>query len=93
MAAVSGKRGKRYLKRQQLMELGQELFAYLGEIVHRRPDTWYQDVDTMHDVLQRDGETVFLAAVRAAFGQQLYGGEYVRWFAENGRVEQRRAST
>src|SRR5438105_10441736 len=32
-----GKRGKRYLKRQQLLELGEPAIRYLTEIVHRRP--------------------------------------------------------
>jgi hypothetical protein len=35
VAAVSGKRGKRYLKRQQLLELGEPAIRYLTEIVHR----------------------------------------------------------
>jgi hypothetical protein len=45
VAAVSGKRGKRYLKRQQLLELGEPAIRYLTEIVHRRPRQWFQDVD------------------------------------------------
>jgi hypothetical protein len=40
VAAVSGKRGKRYLKRQQLLELGEPAIRYLTEIVHRRPRQW-----------------------------------------------------
>jgi len=35
--AVSGKRAKRYLKREQLLELGEPAFRYLTEVVHRRP--------------------------------------------------------
>jgi hypothetical protein len=45
VAAVSGKRGKRYLKRQQLLDLGEPAFLYLTEIVHRRPRQWFNDVD------------------------------------------------
>ena len=48
VAAVSGKRGKRYLKRQQLLELGESAFLYLTEIVHRRPGQWFHDVDRLH---------------------------------------------
>ena len=55
VAAVSGKRGKRYLKRQQLLELGEPAFLYLTEIVHRRPRQWYYDVDRLHDLLQSHG--------------------------------------
>ncbi len=40
VAAVSGKRGKRYLKRQQLLELGDPAIRYLTEIVHHRPRQW-----------------------------------------------------
>jgi transposase len=45
VSAVSGKRGKRYLKRQQLLELGEPALLYLTEIVHRRPRAWSEDVD------------------------------------------------
>src|SRR2546428_1327946 len=55
LAAVSGKRGKRYLKRQQLLELRQAAFLYLTEIVHRRPGQWFHDVDRLHDILQHHG--------------------------------------
>ncbi len=41
VGAVSGKRGKRYLKRQQLLELGEPALLYLTEIVHRRPRQWF----------------------------------------------------
>ena len=41
VAAVSGKRGRRYLKRQQLLELGEPAIRYLTEIVHRRPQQWF----------------------------------------------------
>jgi hypothetical protein len=49
VTAVSGKRGKRYLKRQQLLELGEPAFHYLTEIVHRGPREWFNDVDRLHD--------------------------------------------
>src|SRR5256886_17252422 len=52
VAAVSGKRGKRYLKRQQLLELGEPAFLYLTEIVHRRPGQWFHDIDRLHNILQ-----------------------------------------
>jgi len=53
VAAVSGKRGKRYLKRQQLLELGEPAFLYLTEIVHRRPGQWFHDIDRLHNILQK----------------------------------------
>src|SRR5204863_10008380 len=62
VAAVSGKRGKRYLKRQQLLELGEPAFRYLTEIVHRRPGQWFHDVDRLHDILQSHGAEVLRRA-------------------------------
>src|SRR5207244_1084367 len=58
VAAVSGKRGQRYLKRQQLLELGEPAIRYLTEIVHRRPRQWYEDVDRLHAILQSHGPEV-----------------------------------
>ena len=77
VAAVSGKRGKRYLKRQQLLELGEPALAYLTELTHRRPRRWGHDVDRLHTLLQERGPT----ALRTAFGQglaaQVFGAEYI----------------
>src|ERR1700751_928939 len=58
VASVSGKRGKRYLKRQQLLELGEPAIRYLTELVHRRPRSWWVDVDRLHNLLQRHGPEV-----------------------------------
>jgi hypothetical protein len=63
VAAVSGKRGKRYLKRQQLLDLGEPAFLYLTEIVHRRPQEWIRDVDRLHEILQRHGPEVLRRAL------------------------------
>ena len=40
VAAVSGTRGKRYLKRQQILDIGDPALWYLTEITHRRPRDW-----------------------------------------------------
>ncbi len=58
VASVSGKRGKRYLKRQQLLELGEPAIRYLTELVHRRPRGWWVDVDRLHNLLQSHGPEV-----------------------------------
>lgn len=67
VAAVSGQRGKRYLKRQQLLDLGTPALAYLTEIVHRRPKHWTRDVDRLHELLQLFGAE----ALRRAFEEGL----------------------
>ena len=77
VAAVSGKRGKRYLKRQQLLELGEPAIRYLTEIVHRRPRHWFEDVDRLHQILQRHGPEVLRRAMEEGLKQQIFGAVYV----------------
>jgi transposase len=77
VAAVSGKRGKRYLKRQQLLELGEAALDYLTEIVHRRPRSWYDDVDRLHELLASHGDAPLRQAIAAALAEETFGWEYV----------------
>ena len=77
VAAVSGKRGRRYLKRQQLLELGEPAIRYLTEIVHRRPRQWYEDVDRLHAILQSHGAEVLRRAMEAGLQEQVFGAFYV----------------
>ena len=77
VAAVSGKRGQRYLKRQQLLELGEPAIRYLTEIVHRRPRQWFQDVDRLHAILQSHGPEVLRRAMEAGLQEQVFGAFYV----------------
>ena len=51
VAAVSGKRAKRYLQREHLLELGPAALEYLTELTHRRPRVWLRDVDRLHGLL------------------------------------------
>ena len=84
VAAVSGKRGKRYLKRQQLLELGEPAIRYLTEIVHRRPRQWFEDVDRLHQILQSHGPEVLRRAMEEGLKQQIFGAFYVERFLEPG---------
>ena len=77
VAAVSGKRGKRYLKRQQLLELGESAMRYLTEIVHRRPRQWFEDVDRLHQILQSHGPELLRRAMEEGLKQQIFGAFYV----------------
>jgi transposase len=88
VAAVSGKRGKRYLKRQQLLELGEPAFQYLTEIVHRRPRQWYYDVDRLHDILQRHGPKVLRQAMEEGLKEQVFGATYIEHFLQHTLVFQ-----
>ena len=78
VAAVSGQRGRRYLKREHLLQLGPAALAFLTEVVHRRPRTWYHDVDALHDLLQTHGAEPLRAAFEQACREQVYGAEYIR---------------
>jgi transposase len=66
LAALSGTRAKRYLKRQHLFETGEAAVRYLTELVHHHPRSWYRDVDDLHDLLQQVGPEAMDRAFRAA---------------------------
>jgi hypothetical protein len=66
LAAVAGKRGKRYLKRQQLFETGVAAVEFLTELVHQKPRQWFTDVELLHAMLQQVGAEKMDRAFRAA---------------------------
>src|SRR5258707_3198231 len=88
VAAVSGKRGKRYLKRQQLLELGEPAFHYLTEIVHRRPREWFNDVDRLHDILQSHGPEVLRRAMEEGIKEQGFSASSVERFLQRSLIFQ-----
>jgi len=77
VAAVSGKRGKRYLERQHLLELGPTAHAYLTELTHRRPRIWIRDVERLHALLQTHGASALRLAFEQSLTAQVFGAEYV----------------
>jgi transposase len=86
VAAVSGKRAKRYYKREQLLGLGRPALDYLTELVHRRPKTWAGDVDDLYELMQRYGDGPTLHAVELALGEKTFGAEYVAHFLHEGAL-------
>ncbi len=88
VAAVSGKRGKRYLKRQQLLELGESAFLYLTEIVHRRPRQWFYDVDRLHDLLQSHGQEALRRAMEEGIKEQVFSAASVERFLQRSLIFQ-----
>jgi transposase len=80
VAAVSGKRGRRYLMRQQILDVGKPALDYLTELVHRRPADWIRDVERLHELLQTWGPPALNAAFGMALSQQTIGAEYVAHF-------------
>jgi transposase len=77
VAAVSGKRGKRYLERQHLLALGDPAHAFLTELVHRRPRAWTGDVTRLHEMLVRVGDETMRGAFAWAVERELFGAEYI----------------
>jgi transposase len=80
VARVSGKRGKRYLMREHLLEVGGAALDYLTELVHRRPGAWISEVERLHALLQQHGPDALRAAFEAAVAGQTFGAEYVRHY-------------
>ena len=66
LAAISGHRGKRYLKRQQIFEVGESAVRFLTELVHQKPKRWAADIDRLHDLLQAFGPESLDRSFRAA---------------------------
>jgi len=55
---------------------------YLTEIVHRRPQAWFQDVDRLHQILQSHGPEVLRRAMVEGLKQQIFGAFYVERFLQ-----------
>lgn len=77
VAGVSGQRGKRYLKRQQILDVGDPALWYLTEITHRRPRDWIGEVDRLHELLQAYGPEPLRTAFDRAVTTATFGAEYV----------------
>jgi transposase len=83
VAAVSGKRAKRYMKREHLVGLGEDALAYITEVVHRRPKVWIRDVDDLHDLLEVHGDHALRVAFARGLAAETYGAEYIAHYLCN----------
>jgi len=77
VAAVSGQRAKRYMKREHLTRLGEHALAYITELVHRRPKIWIRDIDRMHNMLERHSDSEMRAAFERGLAERGFGAEYI----------------
>src|SRR5712691_3505878 len=77
VAAVSGKRAKRYLQREHLLALGSSALDYLTELTHRRPRIWIRDLDRLHELLATYGDAALRAAFARGLAEQAIGAEYI----------------
>jgi transposase len=91
VAAVSGKRGQRYLKRQQLLDLGEPDLHYLTEIMHRRPRRWAGEMNRLHEVLQRHGPEVLRQAMEEGLKEEVFSAAYVEGFLQRSLLFQEAA--
>jgi transposase len=82
VAAVSGKRAKRYMQREHLLGLGRCALEYLTELTHRRPGVWIRDVARLHDLLERYGDDAMRAAFERGLAEQAIGAEYIAHYLE-----------
>jgi len=82
VAAAAGKRAKRYMQREHLLEIGRAALEYLTELTHRRPRVWIRDVERLHDLLQRHGEEALRGAFERGLAEQAIGAEYIAHYLE-----------
>lgn len=77
VAAVSGRRGRLYLMREQLVEVGQPGLDFLTELVHRKPRTWARDVERLHALLLEYDKPALFRAFKLCVDENTLGVEYV----------------
>jgi len=73
LAHVSGERGKLYLKRQQLFELGPDAVDFLTEIVHLKCYAWKPEVEKLYELLTQYGGPRLLSTMKEATRRRLFG--------------------
>ncbi len=77
LAQVAGKRGRLYLKRQEILDLGPAAEMFLTEIVHRHRFTWQGEVEQLHGALTQHGPAALHRALAVAHERELYGAPHV----------------
>jgi transposase len=84
VAAAAGKRAKRYLQREHLLEIGGAALEYLTELTHRRPRVWIRDVERLHELLQQHGSDRLRRAFERGLTEQAIGAEYIAHYLASG---------
>jgi transposase len=77
LAKVSGQRGRLYLKRQEILDLGPIAETFLTEIVHRHRFTWKAEVEQLHQALIDHGPVALQRSLLEAERRHLYGAQHV----------------
>ena len=77
LAKVAGERGRLYLKRQELLDLGPVAEVFLTEIVHRHRFTWKVEVEQLHGALLAHGPAALQRSLAMAGEQRLFAAHHV----------------
>lgn len=77
VAAVSGRRGRLYLMREQIVEVGQPALDFMTELVHRRPRTWPTEIERLHALVLKYDKASCFAVFKRAVDEGTVGVEYV----------------
>lgn len=77
LARISGQRGQRYFRRQQVLDVGPSAMRFVTEVVHNDPTGWWRVVDVLHDLLQQHGPTALHLALRAAVDIDSFDVDFV----------------
>ena len=79
LAAVHGARGRLYLQRQEILELGPPAEALLTEWVHRPRYNWKRQVERLHALLVARGPGPVLAAIERALADGRIHADAIAW--------------
>jgi transposase len=85
LAKVAGARGRLYLKRQELLDLGPVAETFLTEIVHRHRFTWRAEVEQLHGALLAHGPAALQRSLAVAGEQRLYAAHHVLHLLPHGQ--------
>jgi len=83
LAAVHGARGKLYLQRQEIYELGPPGADLLTEWVHGGRYSWKNQVEALHGLLVEHGPARVLDAVVRALADHRYHVDAIAWLLEH----------
>ena len=82
LAAVHGRRGRLYLQRQEILELGPPAEALLTEWVHRPSYNWKHQVERLHALLVAHGPAPVLAAIEQALADERIHVDAIAWLLD-----------
>ena len=88
VAVAAGKRAKRYMQREHLLEIGGAALEYLTELTHRRPRVWIRDVERLHELLQQHGKDTLRSAFERGLAERAIGAEYIAHYLAAGLASQ-----